>query len=141
MTISFNYKSVKRPDGTVVKTPSIPIILTGKIPFETIGLVDSGADISAIPLELAELLGLDLTGPKAPAYGIGGEVDSVETKVRITVEKGHEKYTFLIPIKVILGEYDFPVLLGRLGFFNKFVISFDESLEKISLKRISGRRY
>jgi len=30
MTISFKYKTVKRPDGTEVKTPSIPILLSGK---------------------------------------------------------------------------------------------------------------
>ncbi len=45
MTIYFRYKSVKRPDGTKVKTPSIPISLSGKEKFDTIALLDSGADI------------------------------------------------------------------------------------------------
>lgn len=48
MAISFKYKSVKRPDGTLVKTPSIPILLEGREKFETVALLDSGADISAI---------------------------------------------------------------------------------------------
>jgi len=135
MTISFRYKTVKRPDGTKVKTPSIPILLECKEKFETIALLDSGADISAMPKDIAEILGLNLNGEKTPAYGIGGEVESIETKVNITIEKGHERYTFQIPIKVILGKYDFPILLGRSGFFNKFVISFDQSKEKVSLKR------
>ena len=90
MTISFRYKSVERPDGTLVKTPSIPILLKGKEVFETIGLLDSGADVSAMSKDVAEILGLDLRGKKEPAFGIGGKVDSVETKVRISVEKGHE---------------------------------------------------
>ena len=51
MTISFRYKTVKRPDDTKVKTPSIPIILDGKEKFETIALIDSGADISKSPGE------------------------------------------------------------------------------------------
>jgi hypothetical protein len=55
----------------------------------------------------------------------------------VTVEKGHEHYTFEIPVKVILGYYDFPVLLGRAGFFDKFVISFDQVKEKVSLKRVT----
>ncbi|MBU1198684.1 MAG: retropepsin-like domain-containing protein [Nanoarchaeota archaeon] len=139
MTISFRYKSVERPDKTLVKTPSIPILLKGKEVFETIGLMDSGADISAMSKDVAELLGLDLRGKKEPAFGIGGKVDSVETKVRITIEKGHEQYTFLIPVKVILGQYDFPVLLGRAGFFEKFIICFDEEKEKISLKRNTNK--
>lgn len=141
MALTFNYKSVKRPDGTIVKIPSIPIILAGKISLETIGLIDSGADVSAMPKELAELLGLDLTKPRDSAFGIGGEVESIETKAKIIIEKGHEKYSFQIPVKVILGNYDFPVLLGRIGFFDQFIISFDESKEKILLKRTSRKYY
>ena len=92
-----------------------------------------------MPKAVAELLGLNLNGEITKAYGIGGEVDSVETNVNITVEKGHEHYTFQIPVKVILGDYDFPLLLGRVGFFDKFVISFDQGQEKISLKKIFRR--
>ena len=139
MTITFRYKTIKRPDGTEVKTPSIPILLKGKENFETVALLDSGADISAMPLAIAEILGLDLSNEKTPAYGIGGKIDSVETKMNIIVEKGHEHYAFQIPVKVIFGDYDFPILLGRAGFFDKFVISFDQSQEKVSLKMITRR--
>ena len=140
MTILFRYKTVKRPDGTEVKTPSIPILLSGKEKFETIALLDSGADISAIPKDVAELLGLDLSGQKNSAYGIGGKVEAVDTQMKITIEKGHEHYTFQIPVKVILGEYDFPILLGRAGFFNNFIITFDQVEEKVSLKRAVNKR-
>lgn len=70
------------------------------------------------------------------AYGIGGKVDSTQTSMNITIEKVHEHYNFQTPVKVILGNYDFPVLLGRDGFFDKFIISFDQNKERISLKRI-----
>ena len=46
MTISFKYKTVKRPDGTEVRTPSIPVLLNGKTKFESVALLDSGADMS-----------------------------------------------------------------------------------------------
>lgn len=136
MTITFKYKRVKRPDNTEVKTPSIPILLNGKEKFETLGLLDSGADVSAVPLAIAEILGLDLSKEKNFAYGIGGKVNSVESNMNITVERGHEHYTFQIPVKVILDDYEFPVLLGRVGFFDKFVISFDEGKERVSLKKV-----
>jgi len=139
MTLSFRYKTVKRPDGTNVKTPSVPILLNGKEKFETIALIDSGADISAMPKDVAEILGLDLNGERTPAFGIGGKVDSIQTTVTITIEKGHEHYAFQIPVKVILGDYDFPILLGRAGFFDKFIISFDQAQEKVLLKRIIRR--
>lgn len=134
MALSFKYKTVERPDGTKVKTPSIPLILKGKESFETIALLDSGADISAIPLAIAEILGLDLKHEKRPAYGIGGKVDSIETKMEIIIEKGHERYDFQIPVKVIIDKYEFPVLLGRAGFFDRFIISFDQKNERIGLK-------
>ena len=142
MTISFRYKTVKRPDSTPVKTPSIPITLIGSEErIDTIGLLDSGADISAMPKEMAELLGLNLKGKKEKSFGIGGAVDSVDSKVNVVIEKGHEKYNFKIPVKVILGKYDFPILLGRMGIFDKFVISFDEAREKVSLKRVIRRSH
>lgn len=136
MTIIFKYKKIKRPDGTEVKTPSIPVSLNGTDKFDAIALVDSGADISAIPKDIAELLGLDLEGKKESAFGIGGKVDAVETKMGIKVQKGHEIYNFLIPVKVILGDYDFPILLGRAGFFDKFVICFNQSRSRVSLKKV-----
>src|SRR3989344_3681097 len=108
MTIIFRYKTVNRPDGSQVKTPSIPVSLNGKENFDTVALLDSGADISAVSRGIAELLGLDLSVEKKPA--------------------------FRIPVKVILSDYDFPVLLGRAGFFDKFVISFDQAKEKVLLK-------
>ncbi len=139
MTLSFHYKIVKRPDGTEVRTPSIPITIKGKESFDTVALVDSGADISAIPKDIAEILGLDISGETSPAFGIGGKTDAIDTTMNIIVERGHEKYSFRIPVKIIMGLYDFPVLLGRAGFFDKFVISFDQSNEKILLKRVNCR--
>ena len=135
MTISFRYKGVKRPDGTIVKTPSIPLIIIGRETFETIGLLDSGADISAIPKSIADLLGLNLEGEISFAYGIGGKVKSIESSMKILIQKGHERYSFNIPVKIILDDYDFPILLGRAGFFDKFVITFDQENERVLLKR------
>lgn len=47
----FKYKSIKRPDGNLVKTPSIPVTLIGKssTKIEFMALIDSGADLSVIP--------------------------------------------------------------------------------------------
>jgi len=136
MAISFRYKSVKRPDGSLVKSPSVPITMIGKsMRFDTAALIDSGADISAIPKDIAELIGLNLDKPVTSAYGIGGKVDSIQTTMNIILEKGHEKYDLILPVNVIMGKYDFPVLLGRTGFFDKFTILFDQKSGKIVLKR------
>src|SRR4030042_5316427 len=135
MALTFRYKGVKRPHG-VVKTPSIPITFKGLTEtIEVIALLDSGADLSAISKDFAELLGLEFSGKKEPVRGIGGEVDAVETKTWISLGKDREKYNFLIPVKVLLTKDDFGIILERAGFFDKFLITFDESNEKVVLKR------
>lgn len=135
MTIVFRYKSVKRPDGSFVKAPLIPVTFIGKESFDTVALIDSGADISAMPRETAEILGLDIKGKLTGAYGIGGKVNSVQTTTILRIRKGHEDYRLPLPVKVILDNYDFPILLGRLGFFDNFIITFDQQEEKVLLKR------
>ncbi len=140
MTLTFKYKKVKRPNNIEVKSPSIPVTLWGAGQrFEFIALLDSGADVSAIPKDVAELLGLDLTGKKEEAAGIGGKVAAVQTNMNLELGKSHEIYQFKIPVKVILRDEGekIPILLGRAGFFDKFVITFNQKEEKIILKKNS----
>lgn len=135
MTLTFKYKKVKRPNGTEARTPSIPITLSGKNgKYDFIALIDSGADISALPKSLAELLDLDLSGEKEEASGIGGIVPAVQTSLVVELGKSHEQYALQIPVKVILTDEEFPILLGRAGFFDKFVITFNQKEEKIFIK-------
>ncbi len=145
MALTFRYKRVRRPDNIEVKSPSVPVTLSGNGgKYTFIALLDSGADISAIPQEVAELLGLDLSGKKEEAAGIGGKVPAVQSKVGLEIGKPHEFYNFSIPVKIILNKgvafdgQELPVLLGRVGFFDKFVITFDQKEEKVTLKRNSS---
>ena len=133
----FRYKSIKRPNGPPIKSPSIPVTIIGpKESLELIALVDSGADISVIPKEVAEVLGLDLSGEIQPALGVGGSIKTVPSHVSLVVERGHERYRLNIPIKVALDQQDIPPILGRTGFFEEFEITFNELEEKIYLKKI-----
>jgi predicted aspartyl protease len=139
--MNFKYKSLPRKGGPPRKTPTIPVTLMGPDDsIDIVAILDSGADISVLPLEVGEQLGLDLTKNRSPCGGIGGEVDTAEDHVRIRLAQGHENYTFDIPVKVVLdSSSSIPVLLGREGFFEKFEITFDENREKISLKRVRRR--
>jgi hypothetical protein len=94
--------------------------------------------------EMAEALGLDLNGSKSTAFGIGGKVDCVNSKVNISIQKGHEHYNVTVPVKVILvRDLQFPPLLGRLGFFDEFEITFNDHKKKMILKKIDvvNRRF
>src|SRR3989338_1757626 len=140
MTLNFKYKRVKRPNDNEIKSPSIPIVLQGKgSKYSFVALIDSGADVSVIPKDVAELLGLDLSAKHEEARGIGGRVPAIQTNVNLEIGKPHENYNINLPVKVILndGDEEIPVLLGRSGFFDKFIITFDQSKEIVSLKRVS----
>lgn len=143
MVLSFRYKDVPRSNGTRAKSPSIPVTLSGSgNSYSFTALVDSGADISAVPRSVAELLNLNFKNKKAEkAFGIGGVASAVETNMNVEFGKGHERYNLIVPVKVILDNYDFPPLIGRAMFFDKFDITFKQSEKKIIFKAINQNRY
>lgn len=143
MVMSFKYKAIKRPDGNPVKTPSIPIILAGcsNIKIEFMALIDSGADLSVIPKDIADLLDINMDGKKDKSRGIGGEVEVVNTNMVVNIKKGHEDYSLNVPVQVILGDNKIPIILGRAVFFDEFSITFDQINDRILLKKINKSSY
>jgi len=138
MFLTYRYKPIKRKDGTEAKLPHIPIEIKGDCPtwIQTMALVDSGADRSVIPKDLAELINLDLSGEVTKANGIGGEVRVIRTKMKVRIGNSHGHHTFEhLPVEVILQKTKAPMILGRDVFFDKFIISFNHLKEKITLKR------
>ena len=84
MAISYKYKNIKRGDGIERRLPFIPvnIMSKGSSWIQTMALIDSGADVSVIPKDFAELLGLDLSGKRDIANGLGGEVSVVNSSMK-----------------------------------------------------------
>ena len=141
--MSFKYKSIKRPDGNLVKTPSVPVILAGRsnIKIEFMALIDSGADLSVIPRDIADLLNINMDGKKDKSIGIGGEVEVINTNMIVNIKKGHEDYSLNVPVQVILGDNKMPIILGRAVFFDEFSITFDQIHDRISLKKVNKPSY
>ena len=87
--------------------------------FKTMALLDSGADVSAISSDIAEIIGLNTDGPRAISRGVAGKVESIEKRVNISFGKDHETYKFTVPVKILfVDESDSPSfvpLLGRAG--------------------------
>ena len=139
MVLSFNYHKLPNKKGVDRRTPTIPVILNGnaEISLPVYALVDSGADISVIPKALAEVLDLDLEGKTHESYGIAGEIKVKDSKMKVTISKNHESYSYIIPVQVVLTGEEPPIILGRAGFFNKFIIFIDESKQKIKFKGIN----
>jgi predicted aspartyl protease len=143
MSIIFRYVHVPRPDGTLRKAPFIPVFVTnkfGKI-MEVVALLDSGADDSVVPKDLAEILGLKERDVEGETGGIGGKVKTKKSRLRFRIKGSRESYTMDVPALVLQDRSaDVPLLLGRHGFFENFHITFKQDEEKIVLKKISPKR-
>lgn len=144
MVLSFKYKAIKR-DNIVRMSPTIPVTLCGPAAtkVDVAALIDSGADLSVIPQDIAELLNLDLSGETLVSKGIGGAVDVKMTTMKVQVNNGIRTVPFFeVPVQVILGDKgkNIPPIMGREGFFNKFKITFDQSLQRVYLKPQSTRK-
>ncbi len=115
--------------------PIIPVTLRhGEREIRTEALVDSGATISTFQGDLAEPLGLILEqGERIYLQGISGRVLGYAHKIQLQV--GSEQ----LPCKVVFSNelVSSVNLLGRVDFFEHFLISSDERNHKLILKPYS----
>jgi hypothetical protein len=113
MVLHYHYQETPTPNGKKVHRPVIPVTFgNGEQALDTMALLDSGADICAMSKDMAEVLELDLSGPREKCYGVTGSAESVLTFVQVTVAKGHERYNMRVPVKVLLIEDTMIPLLG-----------------------------
>ncbi|MCK4999620.1 MAG: retroviral-like aspartic protease [Anaerohalosphaera sp.] len=139
MALTYHYRILPGKKGSQVKTPSIPVRFKGNstLSINAVALVDSGADCSVLPMGLAEVLNLDLTGPRQDSFGLGGKIECIESSVAITLKQNHERYEFRIPVLVTTDD-TCPIILGRNRFFEKLKITFDGKNQKLVLKRFTA---
>jgi len=138
MSKLFRYKEMIRPPGGgIAKTPMLPVTLLGAGSFDTLALIDSGADLSVIPEEIAQILDLDLSATPDRTFGIGGSAPCIDSKMKVRIDMDHTFYTITVPVKVVLGDkgHHLPIILGRDGFFDAFEITFLQKQMKFKLKR------
>jgi hypothetical protein len=124
------------------KLPMLPVIISweGK-GFRTRMLLDTGATTSFLVPDIAEYLGLELTGEPTEAHGAGRAFLVRDAKVDIQLETGRkfgpEPEKHRIPVKVPTEDdaIPFPVL-GRKPFFQWYEIVIRELKEEIVLRRV-----
>jgi len=136
MTFSFKYKPVKLQTGEILYRPLIPLTFESKSKINVLAMIDSGSDITIIPKEMAEALGIEFKKENI-VYGISrNPLLTKEGKVYVKFGKGREFYSFEIPVAVPKEIHDVPIIIGRAGFFSQFKITFIESEKKIEFKKI-----
>ncbi len=137
MSFSFRYKSAQLNSGKYISRPIIPLII-GKERLNIFGILDSGSDITIIPKEIAEVMKIEY-GDENEVSGISGvPVKAKEGKINIQFGKGREIYNFDIPILVPEKE-GLNLIIGRIGFFNQFKITFFEAERRIEFKKVQSK--
>ena len=142
--VLLRYIPYGRPGTTqTLKLPMVYVRLihAGNI-FDTIALIDSGATATFIPLEIADILELDMSGKRTRPMGAAGEFESVVSNVETCelFRKKNQKFdTFAnmkveIPTKPQTLPY---MVLGRDSIFRHFNIRFQENDRKVILRRAS----
>jgi hypothetical protein len=124
--------------------PKIPVRLRYKgkeVPITA--LLDSGADYTFIPEDVAGILGIKYTrGADKIITGIDKELRCVECNLTLILEKDGERHE--IPITAHVPKYSTKkvgVLIGRQGFFENFNVTFCEKTLDIYIekaKKVTG---
>lgn len=93
-------------------------------------LLDSGADFSIFPVEIADKLGINLNKDKKIYFsGIGDEpMEGIISKIVLEIDNVE------INTKVVFSSVNSKALLGQYGFFDKFIVKFDLVKEEIEIK-------
>ncbi len=128
--ITFNYRREKSEITGDILRPVASIEFKSKdgVWIELRLYIDSGADITLIPLTFGRLLGLELKKEEIKHLrGVGGAgvpvvITEVDTKINDTE----------FPVRVAWAlEEDLPPLLGRTDIFDRFVVTFDQRREVV----------
>ena len=111
------------------------------------GLIDTGANVSVVPLRAALELGIamDESG-KQSSLGAGGGFDSYSIEVGIQVWIGG-RWRDIGAARALSPDTEssrrrgsrLPFLLGRDGFLDKFNVCFDEQDRTVWIRRNGGR--
>jgi hypothetical protein len=113
--------------------PLIPISIHGPTDsVELLALVDSGAEHSVLSIDFAKELGISLThATRVAIVGVGEqEVPGLMT----TVELQLGRYQWPAPVIFAAGHMRRP-LLGQIGFFAFFTVTFRYDKREISIRR------
>lgn len=90
-------------------------------------IVDSGADISLAPRQLAERIGIDWAkGSRVKLSGISSKPECVIEGRTHIINVTLPDISLELDLPVCFGQGNAPYLLGREGFFDRFTVTLDK---------------
>ncbi len=130
------YRKYKDREGNLVQLPIVSVRITrNKMSLPLWGLVDSGADVTLLNASFAQLFRIDLKqGKSIPLVGVmeGPEFAAYLHQVNLAI-KGVGSADTLVAF-TDSEKYPDLVILGRRGFFEHFIIKFEEHKKQIEIE-------
>lgn len=123
--IIFRYKEESLGDRGKMKRPVADVSVKTRMGawIEFHPYIDSGADVTMIPLSLGKLLGFEIDEGKIQQIGgIRGSVPVIYTKIALRI--GEEEISVQVAWALI---EDVPPLLGRTDIFDVFRVTFEQN--------------
>lgn len=138
---------------STVLRPYLNVTLTnGEKSFETLALIDTGADFNMLPREVAEVLGIDVDNAPVPEYPCSGVAAGGRAKVfdLDLVIYGHDhplsfRQSFAVIVNAGQGQSK-ETLIGRHPLFHDFDFGFrmgftnDPEIGKFTMRMVTKRR-
>lgn len=124
--MKFKYSQYPTLEGKSIYRPSIPIIFKNEEKFIYVeAIIDSGADFTILPIEIAGELGIKLdVKSKATFYGAGGNPFTVYPSPvqieHVLRQNGFRQITW--KASLYFAESQPAILLGNHGFLDQFEV-------------------
>lgn len=135
--MKFSYSEYIGPEGFTIFRPTIPIIFKNKTKFlQTEALVDSGADFTILPIEIAGILDIKLDlRTKKIFHGAGNNPFTVYHSpivIEHIIRQGNLP-SLRWKSKIFFAEAQPIILLGQKGFLEDFKVIFDGERKQLEI--------
>lgn len=135
--MKFKYSEYTDENNIKIFRPTIPIVFKNKSKFiQTEAIIDSGADFTILPIEVAGILDIKLDRhTKATFHGAGGNPFPVYPSPinieHILRQSGFRTINW--QTKVFFAESQPAILLGHKGFLEKFRVTLDGKRREVEI--------
>ena len=122
------------PRRTSVVRPVVPIaLINGGNRVRVFALIDSGADYCIFHAEIGEQIGLEIESGKSLSFSGISSVGQTAYFHNIELEVGGHRFDCYAGFSRDIQDLPYGIL-GQVGFFDIFKVSFDYKKEKIELQ-------
>lgn len=136
--MKFKYSEYTDQNNRKIFRPTVPIIFKNKTKFiHTEAIIDSGADFTILPIEIAGILDIKLDAKtKTTFHGAGNNTFTVYPSpegIEHILRQGGFR-TIQWKAKIFFAESQPGILLGHKGFLEKFKVTLDGRKKEVEIR-------